>query len=98
MSEFRRIEKMGESNIDCFSAPPKNEVVYFLDWHAACFSWIERPVRSSRIISALRAGPILSPARLTGIGESHLDNRQGSMDRAPAMAIMIKNVSKIDRW
>jgi len=28
---------MSESNIDCFSTPPKNEVVYFLDWQAAYF-------------------------------------------------------------
>jgi len=28
---------MGESNIDCFSTHPKNEVIYFLDWHAAYF-------------------------------------------------------------
>jgi hypothetical protein len=28
---------MIESDIDCFSTEPKNEVVYFLDSHAACF-------------------------------------------------------------
>jgi hypothetical protein len=93
MSKFRRIEKMSESNIDCFSTQPKNGFVYFPDWHAACFSWVERPARSPRIISALRADPILSPAWLTlgspsrrcgtaSIGESRIDNCQGSMDGA----------------
>jgi hypothetical protein len=37
MTNFRRIGKISESNINCFSTSPKNEFVYLFDLHAAYF-------------------------------------------------------------
>jgi hypothetical protein len=109
MSNFRRIRKISESNINCFSTSPKNEFVYLFDLHAALFFlggtacpivanyfWPCRPVRFSRPHADLKVVKS-GDAAPAGIGESRVDSWLGPIDRVPSMANTIKNVSKNDR-